>query len=298
MTTPISSFRLLAAGAAATLALAACGGGGNDQGSQEGTSTTAQASTTTTADGQGDGDGASAGPGASTTAASGTPTTAPGGASGGSSAPPSAPGAAQPTKAGTYTYDTDGETTQTGGLGGTEQLPERTTLKVDPPQGNRQTSVRDMRDEDGEGGTTTTVLQYRDDGVYLESLKTRNRVSGITVTYEFRPDPPQLLAPTGAGVGHHTEFSMTSTNGGLTAHVTIDVLAQETLTIGGAATETFKVRTHTVLEGDVEGEIRSHDNIDATRYLTVREDSVSDVETAFGNFHTEQISVLRSLNPA
>lgn len=296
MTTPIFPFRLLAAVAAGALAMAACGGG-EDQVSTGATSSTTDEPTTTVAGDGGDQPAEAGGGGTATTTAAGTPTTTPGGASGGSSAPPSAPGAAQPTKAGTYTYDTDGETTQTGGLGGTEQLPPTTTLKVDPPNGNRQTSVRDMRDEDGEGGTTTTVLQYRDDGVYLESLKTQNKVSGITVTYEFRPDPPQPVAPTGVGVGHHAEFSMTSTNGGLTAHVTIDVLAKETLTIGGTATETFKVRTRTVLEGDAEGEIISSNNVDATRYLTVREDSVSDLETAFGTFHTEQISVLRSLNP-
>ncbi|MBI2169583.1 MAG: hypothetical protein HYU28_08815 [Actinobacteria bacterium] len=290
------------------LALGACGGDETDKVS---TDKTADSDRSDAEEGDADGDdtagsnGADAGDGGgqgSGNASGGATTTTGANVSGGGSGPappaPTAGGAAQPAADGTYTYDTDGETTQSGPLGGTEELPKVTTLKVDPADGGRQRSVRDTRDENGEGGLTTTVLLFGDDGVYLESLKTETRVSGINITYEFAPAQPQLLAPTGAGVGYHTEFELTSTDGDHHTATTIDVLSAETLTIGGESVRTFKVRTHTVVSGDVNGEITSNDNVDPERYLIVREDSVSDLSTALGNFHTEQVSLLRSVTPS
>lgn len=293
---PVS--RTFAALAALTLGVAACGGG---EGGKVATRyTTSTSSTVTTAPGGGGGTvdaGRSSDGGGDAAGGQGSS----GGPTAGTQSPPppapTAPDAARPMKPGTYEYDTVGQVTQSGPLGGTDQLPPLTTLKADPPDGGRQQSVRDMRDADGNGGFTTTILQYRDDGVYLESAKSQNRVSGVTITYEFRPDPPQLIAPTGAGVGYHTAFAITSTNGGIRTDTTLDVLAEETLTVGGTSLRTFKVRTHTVLSGDAEGDVTSNDNVDPEHYLVVREDSVSDVKSAFGDFHTEQVSTLRSLDP-
>lgn len=286
-------------------ALAACGGGGGNRVATEGADT----STTTTAGAPGD-DGAGSGSGVAAGEDSGTPGGAGGGQDGGTgtggaepqSPPPPAPqasGAAQPMAPGTYTYDTDGQATTEGALGNqTEELPSETTLVVEAADGGRQKSVRDTRDAEGEGGTTTTILQYRDDGVYLEYVKLETRVNGVPITYEFVPSNPQLIAPTGAGVGYHTEFTMTSTNNRLTVATTIDVTGEETLTVGGKSVETLKVRTHTTFEGDARGEATFNDNVDPARYLIVREDHVLDATTAFGDTHSEQVSTLRSLDPA
>ena len=288
--------RIALIGASLALVLAACGGSADpDRVSSEGTTSSSTTTTVATAteggtEGGSGGASGSAGAGAS-------PTTVAASNQGGGTAP-SAAGAAQPSRAGTYTYDTDGESTTTGGLGGTETLPTRTTLKVDPASGNRQTSVRDMRAADGDGSVATSTLQYRDDGVYLEHLKIQARTSGVTITYEFRPSPAQLLTPTGAGVGYHTEFTLTSTNGGLTTTTTVDVLKEETLNIGGVSVRTFLVKTATEVSGDASGTTVSNDNISPERSLTVREDSVSDLQTPFGKTHTEQVSVLRSLDPS
>lgn len=211
---------------------------------------------------------------------------------------PTAPAAAQPTRPGTYRYDVQGTVTQSGPLGGTDPLPSPAVLTVDPPDGGRQRTVLDARDDDGEGSVTTTVLQYRDDGVYLESLKLQTRVSGVTITYEFRPEPPPLVAPTGAGVGFHTQFTLTSTNGGLRTTTTLDVVDREMVTIGGASIDTFKVRTHTVVEGDADGESTSTTNFDRGNYLSVRDHTVSDLDTQFGRFQSEATSTLRSADPS
>lgn len=289
--------RRLSLAVVTALVLTACGGGGDgpDDAATRGSTTTTTSTATTPTSGTGAPDpdaGAASGDGGGGGQAAATPTTL-------VEAPPApkAAGAARPAAPGTYEYDTDGRTTRTGAVGGTEELPSRTTLKVDPADGGRQRSARDMRDAEGNGNVTTTVLQYRDDGVFLESLTTQTTVSGATFTYDFRPDPAPLVAPTGVGVGYHTEFTVTSTNGGLQATVAIDVLDEETVTIGGTAVETVKARLHTEFEGDAEGESTSDVNVDAARYLVVREHAVSDLRSALGNFHTEQTSVLRSLDP-
>lgn len=283
------------------LGVGACGGkAGDDKVSTQGAT-----STTTSVSGGGDG-----------TVEAGQSDSGPGRAGGGGSAgaqsggsqsggtseatpapPPTASGAAQPARAGTYTYDVEGTVTQTGPLGRTGPLATPQTLTVDAADGGRQRSVLDARDPDGEGTITTTVLLYRDDGVYLESLKTENMVSGVTITYEFIPDSPQLIAPTGVDVGFHTEFSITSTNGGIRTTTTIDALSRETVTVDGAEVDTMKVRTHTVLEGDADGEATSTMNVDPLTSLSLVDHTVADVDTAFGGFKTNGTSTLRSLTP-
>ncbi len=283
------------------LVAAACGGGGgDDEVASQGTSSSSSTSSTTTTP-PADDSSASTAPGGGGDTGSGGGGSESGGTSdgsgGGGGTAPSEPEAAQPAAPGTYEYDTDGETETSGALGGTEELPELTTLEVQPADGARQRSVRDMRDENGDGTVTTTDLLFRDDGVYVEYLKIAARDSGVTFTFEFVLDPPELVAPTNPAPGFHTEFSTESTNGGIRADVTIDISDRETVTIGGTSVETIVLVTHIEFEGDIDGESTSTDNIDPERSLRVHEDSVSDIQFGPTTAHTEYVATLRSLSP-
>lgn len=236
------------------------------------------------------------------TGGSGTaPSAGSGGAGSSEEPPPPGPGSAEPARPrapGVYVYDAEGTMSQSGPLGGTSPVPTPQELTVDASDGARQRSTLDGRDSEGDGSITTTVLQYRNDGVYLESLKLQTRVGTMTITYEFVPSSPQLIAPTGVGPGYHTEFSMTSTNGGLKTTTTIDVLNEESVTIGGSGLRTLEVRTHTRVEGDAEGETTSTANFDPSNYLTLVDHTVSDLDTSFGNVKSDSTSTLRSTQPS
>lgn len=278
---------------------AACGGGGGGnevagQGTSSSSSTTSSTTTTPPAD---DSSGSSAPGGTGSGGGGESGGTSGGSAGGGGGTAPSEPDAAQPAAPGTYEYDTDGETETSGALGGTEELPELTTLEVRAADGARQRSIRDMRDENGDGTVTTTDLLYRDDGVYVEYLEITARDSGVTFTFEFVIDPPELVVPTNPSPGFHTEFSTESTNGGIRADVTIDITDRETVTIGGTSVDTIVLVTHIEFEGDIDGESTSTDNIDPQRSLRVREDSVSDIRFGPTTAHTEYVATLRSLSP-
>lgn len=284
------------------LVAAACGGGGGDdevvgQGTSSSSSTSSSTTTTSTADDSGSAGAPAERDGGEAGGSGGESDGNSSGSSGGGESAPRSPEAAQPAAPGTYEYDTDGQTETSGALGGTEELPELTTLEVQPADGARQRSVRDMRDENGDGTVTTTDLLFRDDGVYVEYLKITARDSGVTFTFEFVLDPPELVAPTNPSPGFHTEFSTESTNGGIRADVTIDITDRETVTIGGTSVDTLVLVTHIEFEGDIDGESTSTDNIDPERSLRVREDSVSDIRFGPTTAHTEYVATLRSLSP-
>lgn len=305
VTNPRINVRLAALLATVALMAAACGGGGGDEQevSSEGTAPTSTSTTTTTATAAVDGDGTTAGAGAPSEGtgtgggdAGGAGGSGDGGEGGGGDAPepPSDPSAPQPLTAGVYEYDTDGETK---GPSGTEPMPEVTTLEAKSPDGARQRTVRDLRDEEGEGSVTTVDLLYRDTGVHIEHLKIVSSSSFGTFTFEFEFDPPELVLPTDPDVGFHTQFSVKSSDGSIEADVTIDITGRETLTIGGTSVETLKTKTVVVFSGTFDGKSTWNDNVDPERYLVVREDRVSDTEVGVSEFHNEYVATLQKLQP-
>ena len=209
-------------------------------------------------------------------------------ASGGSNATP-----AKPRQPGTYTYDTSGQTTYGGGF--SSQMPSQTSLKADPPRGVIQRSVRDLRDSQGNGSVTETWLEFRTDGVYLDRVRTTTTFGPTSDVRDFRPKKPALVAKPGAGVGWHTAFTMTGSN--TTAHVTIDVIREERLTIDGQPVDTFLVRTHTTFSGDLQGDSTADTWFTPDRLLPVKEHDVTDAKTSAGSFHSEYRAELKSLSP-
>lgn len=305
-----TNIRLAALLAVVALVAAACGGGESDDSvSSRGTTSTtaATASSTTIAVPEADldadfepsggtGDRAEADGNATDTGSSGAPGGSGSGSAGGESTEPASdPAAPQPVAAGLYEYDTDG---RSEGPSGSRELPELTTLEAQTPEGARQRSVRDMRDENGEGTVTTIDVLHRDDGVHIEYLKIVDSSSTFgTVTFEFEFDPPELVLPTDPQVGFHTEFSTRSKDGSLDVDVTIDITGEETLTIGGTSVDTLTTETVIVFSGSFDGKATWNDNVDPERFLIVREDRVSDVEVGVSEFHSEYVATLRSLSP-
>jgi hypothetical protein len=104
--------------------------------------------------------------------------------------------------------------------------PAVTTLVVDPPAGNRQHAVRDLRDAARSGSVFDSVFEYRADGMYLVSLSATVSLSLFSDTQALAAPAPVLLLPTGAGPGFHKDLDL-PTQSGNTAHLTFDVVRQE-----------------------------------------------------------------------
>ncbi|MGQ0743067.1 MAG: hypothetical protein ACT4OS_01745 [Acidimicrobiales bacterium] len=115
----------------------------------------------------------------------------------------------RPASPGQYRYDTVG--TVVVGAGSTP-LPAVTTLTVDPPEGNRQRSVRDLRDGSGNGSITETVLEYRPDGIYLVSVLATMALGGITDSRRLTAGQPLLFVPTQAVPGQVRRLELSTLN--------------------------------------------------------------------------------------
>lgn len=285
--------RVAAAVATACLALAACGGGEEQVPRLEAAPTTAPPTTT--------------GPEATTTvapSAAGAPTTRPAAATGGTArpttpvAPPAPPPAAAPATgpppAGVYRYDTSGSSTF--GLGPIP-FPAVTTLMVDSATGTRQRSVRDLRDPAGAGDLGESVFDYRADGVHLVSLRLTTRVAGTSDVRELRPPAPVLFLPTTARPGAHYEFDIPA-NAGAPAHVVVDVVREEQVTVGGQAVGALVIRAATTLPpGPVSGRQELTVWFDRGSRLIVKERQVTDATAGLLTFHSEYDATLQRLTP-
>lgn len=162
-----------------------------------------------------------------------------------------------PAPPGTYRYDTTGMTTV--GLG-TYPYPAVTTLTVDPPTGTRQHSTRDLRDPAGNGPLLEMVLDYRTEGVFLEQLRLSTTVSGFTNVRDLRPVSPARFVPNDAAPGARHEFDLSGTGG--TAHLVVEFVRRERLTIGGRGVDTLVMHlVATLPPGEVTG------TLDVTAWL-------------------------------
>lgn len=255
---------------AAVLVLAACGDGSTQAGAVRGsagqsaadasTSTTnAPAATTTLPT-------TTVKPGATTPTTSRTTTTA---------AAPAGSRRLAPVAAGTYRYDTAGTTTF--GTAGAQPFPALTTLVVDPPAGTVQHSTRDLRDAGGNGPVTETTLDYRPQGVYLVALRLTVGYQGASQSQDLRTSSPVLLMAAGARAGAHTEADLQGPAGVPVAHLVVDVLDNERLTVGGKSVDTVVMRVVVALTpGGVSGRQVLTVNVDPSTSLWVKERSVTD----------------------
>jgi len=207
--------------------------------------------------------------------------------------PGAAAGPPKPPAAGTYTYDTTG-TVSFGGAPGS--FPARTTLVVDPPQGVSQHSTRDERDSSGNGSVGDTTLEFRPAGVFIDELKTTTRAFGVSDVTDLTANPPALVLATGAKPGDHLVFDMSGS--GVNAHVTIDVVRTETVSIGGQSVDTLVVHQAAALSGKADGSTVADNWVSPQYDMIVKEHTVSDF-TAYGSrAHSDETSTLERLTPS
>lgn len=292
---------LAATAALGLVVTGACGGGGGKSTAKR-SATTATSTTTTASTLAG---GAAANSATTTTGVAAPPTTAAptrvpaaatvNGRPTTAYQPPAGAQPAAPPAPGTYRYDTSGSST----FGGSSQpFPAVTSLRVDPAQGPRQHSVRDLRDPSGNGSYSDTWLQYQPQGVLLEELKITTVVGGggFTDVRDFKPNPPALVAPTGAKPGDHVDFDVSGS--GIQAHVHVDVLRHEPVVIGGQSLDTLVARVTTTFSGDVSGTSTADGWLSPQYRLTVKEHSVSDISSRFGKAHSDYTAVMQRVTPS
>jgi hypothetical protein len=157
-----------------------------------------------------------------------------------------------PPAAGTYRYDTSGTSTFALTV---VPYPAVSTLVVDPPDGTRQHSVRDLRDAEGTGPVIDFTLDYRPDGIYVEGLKLAVGYEGAPPSgQELRPPSPQLLVPSDAAPGTHLEHDLSA--GAATAHLVIDIGGHEPVDVGGQSVDAMVVHmVSSVPAGAVTGSV-------------------------------------------
>lgn len=234
-----------------------------------------------------------------TSAGSSAAGTAPGGDAGGTGGRARAKArsssqAASPVAPGTYSYDTRGKRRLSGGAA--QQFPDVTTLQARGSEGDTQYSRRDLRDSQGNGTVTETILVYGEDGVRLSFLKiTSHFGSGLTDVREFRPKRSVMLAPTGAGPGDVVRFTLNGS--GTKVRVTVRVQRPETLRIAGEAVDTQVVSIDAVFSGALEGDQKTIAWIDPEHLLTVKEHVTTHVRNGPVEVDSEYEAVLRSLSP-
>ena len=207
------------------------------------------------------------------------------------------PDAIPPATPGNYVYDNTGHTKITGCTLVEDNAPPPSSVRVDAPAGARQQSVRD----DGQTGTTTTVLEYRADGAYLVSLAQVTQAFSV----EFRPPEPVLAAPRSPVVGQQLHFVLVSTDGKMQADTTITTQAlDEAVALGDGSTAaatraltTAHVTGPSAL-GNVDLTVNSVGWVAAALRMSVQ--SVSDTAGTVGlcNIESHIESVLRSGTPA
>jgi hypothetical protein len=172
-------------------------------------------------------------------------------------------------------------------------FPAVTTLTVDPPGGTRQHATRDLRDANRNGPVFEPTFEYQPDGVYLVSLKVTATVLLFTATEEIRAPSPILLLPTGAGPGAHKDFDLPVSTG--TAHLTVDALRQERITVGGQSVDSLVVRLAAV--GALGGRLELTVWLPPSTGLWVKERFVADATSPDGTtqYHADYDATLQAL---
>ena len=160
---------------------------------------------------------------------------------------PAQPSAASHPKApavGTYTYAVAGEERVTGL--GSRRFPERMTTVVHSGPGLAADQlVFDLRYSDEH--EEREIIGFRDDGIYFDFEGGSVTFGPRTETNEGDYEPPllQLPRPMEAGVTRSGTTTVKRSDGTVsrTEDWTVKVVGKETLTVAGAAVETWKVET-------------------------------------------------------
>ena len=203
-----------------------------------------------------------------------------------------------PPAAGRYTYANTGSIETSVCAVDRRPYPATTDLQISALRGARQEGVRG----DAEQGTQSSVIEYRDSGLYLVSLVLDQPGLG---RIEFRPAAPVLFLPAPPTVGKTWTFTLRSTDGKYTLDSTsrITALKQPVRLGDGSTVSTTTVRTVSTLTGTssvgaVDLTLTTVSSASHDPALAVKE--VQDTEGTVGpcrvDGHVE--SVMRSTRPA
>jgi len=165
--------------------------------------------------------------------------------------------------------------------------------------GNRQSLDRDQTGAGTAGSLSNAVVEYREDGLYLVSLRQEQRVNAQTVVFDFQANPPARILPAFPRVGDIGGFALTSSDGQVQIETTSIVEAVgEPVTLGqGASVGTVRQRTTTRITGvSPQGSLNLTVNrtswYSIDRHLEVKD--VSDTTGTVGlcrvNFHVESLA--------
>lgn len=206
----------------------------------------------------------------------GGPTTVPDGGAG--------TGFARP---GTYRYSSTGRSSST--LGGSQSRDGEVTLRVDPPAGADQHSVRQ-----GPGRTTEQVLRQKDGSVYVVSL----RLAEQGLTKEVRPSPPGVALPADAAPGRSWSWRAVSTDGQTVVHSEFRAVRTEDVTVGAARVPALVLEVVVTLTGDVTAMSTQTMWVSARHGLVLRLEDTTQGRLGAITFTTTSTDTLASLDPA
>ena len=218
-------------------------------------------------------------------------------------APAPAPAGPQPVTGpappGQYIFDETGSITTQGCLVANQPPPTPTRLNVGGVNGNRQQVDRDQTGSGNVGSISNAVFEYREDGMYLVSLRQEQRVNAQTLVFDFQANPPSRILPAFPRPGDTGGFTLTSSDGQvrIDAGTTVEAV-DDPVTLGqGAPVRTVRLRTTSRISGtSPQGSL----NLNVTRvswYAVDRHIEVKDVTDTTGtvglcgvNFHVESLA--------
>lgn len=214
--------------------------------------------------------------------------------------PPAAPRAVTgPAAPGQYVFDESGQINTEGCLLANQAAPTPTRLSVGAVNGSRQQLDRDQTGGGSVGSISNAVLEYREDGAYLISLRQEQRVSGQVVVFDFNAGTPQRLIPAFPRVGDTGGFSLTSADGQVRADAgsTVEAVGEEVALGNGSRLSTVRIRTVSTIGGvSPQGSL----NLRVTRtswYSVDKHLEVKDITDTTGtvglcrvNFHVESLA--------
>jgi hypothetical protein len=152
---------------------------------------------------------------------------------------------------GTYTFDESGLIKTAGCAANNQAPPTPTRLTVWPLSGARQMFDRDQSGALGVGSSSSTVLEYRDDGAYLVSLHQMLTVLLQSITTDFQPAPPVLAIPARPTAGQTWSFTLTTTDGQIKSDTTnkVEALDEPVTLQSGQVMDTVRISSNAHITG-------------------------------------------------
>ncbi len=165
---------------------------------------------------------------------------------------------------------------------------------VAPVANGMQRVDRVIRNQSGDGTTTTQVYALHADGVYLVSVTLKGSYQGFTDTRTLTPTSSARIGGPDTKPGDSSQFTMSGS--GITAQVSLSWSDGQAISVGGKSVETLKLTNNTSFSGAYNGSSTAEEWIDSAG-LPVMEHVHSSVSTGLGRATSDETSTLQSLTP-